>query len=81
MTRSHSKFRFAGIVLAAALVALPGTALAERAERACVGAFVSELAQEGAEFGATVRQEAKDFRPLGKTVVSQVATTCELPEE
>jgi hypothetical protein len=59
----------------------PASAISENAsDRACVGAFLSTAATTVQPLGQLVQQEAKEFHPLGQTVVSPVATTCEDPE-
>ena len=77
MTRSRKTFRLLAAVLATTLAVLPGTALAERAERACVGAFVSGQAAPGG-VGGVVSEEAKTLHPFGQ-FFSQFASTCEFP--
>jgi hypothetical protein len=62
------------------LMGFSGSAVA-KSERACVGEFISELAPAlQRDFGQVIQQEAKDFQPFGRNIVSVFATTCELPE-
>jgi hypothetical protein len=69
------------MVLMMAVAGGPASAISDNAsDRACVGAFLSTVATTVQPVGQVIQEEAKLFHPLGQTVVSPFATTCEDPE-